>query len=107
MLIFVSHCYDRDKGNVRKAKRITRHLQKNDLANLYVCPLTALSHLDDGDISEDDEIELRLDLLSMAERLIVASSSDGFVDKEIDFAKLVKMEVMTLDENGDLQPFTE
>lgn len=107
MLVYVSHLFNGDRCNMRKAKRITRHLQKNDLANLYVCPLTALSHLDDGDLSEDDEIELRLDLLSMAERLIVASSSDVFVDKEIAFANLVKMEVMRIDENGTLQPFTE
>lgn len=105
--MYVSHLFNGDRCNMRKAKRITRHLQKNDLANLYVCPLTSLSHLDDGDLSEDDEIELRLDLLSMAERLIVASSSDVFVDKEIAFAKLVKMEVMQIDENGTLRPFTE
>lgn len=106
-LYYVAHQYGGDRCNMRKAKRITRHLQKNDLANLYVCPLTALSHLDDGDVSEDDEIELRLDLLSMAERLIVASSSDWFVDKEIAFAKLVKMEVMRIDESGTLRPFAE
>ena len=107
MLVFVSHCYNGDKSNVRKAKRITRHLQKNDLANLYVCPLTALSHLENGDVSEEDEIELRLDLLSMADRLIVASSSDVFMVKEIAFAELVKMEVMYIDKNGTLRPFTE
>lgn len=107
MLVFVSHCYNGDKSNVRKAKRITRRLQKNDLANLYVCPLTALSHLENGDVSEEDEIELRLDLLSMADRLIVASSSDVFMVKEIAFAELVKMEVMHIDKNGTLRPFTE
>lgn len=107
MIVYVSHLFNGDICNIRKAKRITRQLQKNDLSNLYLCPITALSHLDDGDLSNDDEIELRLDLLSMAERLIVASSCDWFVDKEIAFAKLVKMEVMRLDENGELQPFTE
>lgn len=106
-LYYVAHQYCGDRCDMRKAKRITRHLQKNDLANLYVCPLTALSHLGDGDLSEDDEIELRLDLLSAADRLIVASSSDMFVDKEIAFAKLVKMEVMRLEENGELRLFTE
>jgi hypothetical protein len=29
------------------------------------------------------------------------------IQKEINFAKLVKMEVMRLDENGELQHFTE
>ena len=52
-------------------------------------------------------MELGLDLLTCADRLIVASEISRGVQREIDFAKLVKMEVLRLDENGELQPFTE
>ena len=107
MLVFVSHCCSGNKENVEKAKKITHDLQVKDLANCYICPLLTFSHLECGEIGRDDEMELRLDVLSNAERLIVASEVSEDVQMEIDFAKLVKMEVMRLDKNGELQPFTE
>ena len=108
MLIFVSHCFGGDKTNIEKAKKITHDLQVKDLANCYICPLLTFSHLEYGEIGFDNEIELCLDILQNCEKLIVASKeiSRG-VQAEIDFAKLVKMEVMRLDENGKLRPFTE
>ena len=56
----------------------------------------------------EDFMEICLDFLSACDVLIVASKeiSKG-VKMEIDFAKLVKMEVMRIDEFGKLQPFTE
>ena len=107
MLVFVSHCYGGDKNNIEKAKKITHDLQVKDLANCYICPLLTFSHLEYGEIGFDNEIELCLDLLSIADRLIVASEISKGVQMEIDFAKLVKMEVLKLEESGKLQPFTE
>ena len=78
-----------------------------DLANCYICPLLTFSHLEYGEIGFDAEMELCLDILSDCEKMIVASEISKGVQMEIDFAKLVKMEVMRLDENGDLRPFTE
>lgn len=107
MICYVGHCFGGDKANIEKAKKITHDLQVKDLANCYVCPLLTFSHLEYGEVGYDDEIELRLDLLSCADRLIVASNVSKGLQKEIDFAKLVKMEVMRLEENGELRPFTE
>ena len=107
MLIYVASKYGGDPANLERAKKITHDLQVKDLANCYVCPLLTFSHLEYGEVGYDDEIELCLDLLSCAERLIVASEVSKGVQKEIDFAKLVKMEVMRLEENGELRPFTE
>lgn len=107
MLIFVSHCYGGDKENIEKAKKITHDLQVKDLANCYVCPLLTFSHFEYGEIGFDAEMELCLDIMCNADRLIVASEISRGVQMEIDFAKLVKMEVMRLDKNGELQPFSE
>ena len=107
MLIFVSHCYGGDKKNIEKAKKITHDLQVKDLANCYICPLLTFSHLEYDEIGYDAEMELCLDLLTCADKLIVASEISKGVQMEIDFAKLVKMEVVRLEENGELQPFTE
>ena len=107
MLIYVGHCFGGKAENIEKAKKITHDLQVKDLANCYICPLLTFSHLEYGEIGYDNEMELCLDLLSQCDKLIVASEISKGVQMEIDFAKLVKMEVMRLDENGELRPFTE
>ena len=82
-------------------------MQVKDLANCYICPLLNFSHIEYKELDDEDEIELRLDLLQICDRLIIASDVSNSMQTEIDFAKLVKMEVMRLVENGELQPFTE
>ena len=95
-------------ANLERAKKITHDLQVKDLDNTYICPLLAFSHLQYGELGYDDEMNLCIDLLSECDRLIVASEiiSKG-VQLEIDFARLVNMEVFRLEENGALQPFTD
>ena len=107
MIFYVAHAFVGDKANIEKARKITHDLQVKDIANCYICPLLAFSDLEYREIGYDDEMELCLDLLTCADRLIVASEISNGVQREIDFAKLVKMEVLRLDENGELQPFTE
>ena len=79
-----------------------------DLENTYICPLLAFSHLQYGELGYDAEMDLCIDLLSECDRLIVASEiiSKG-VQLEVDFAKLVNMEVLRLEENGALRPFAD
>jgi hypothetical protein len=88
-------------------KEVTRNLQKNDMANCYVNPLIFLSHLDFNKFNKDDLMELRLDILQNCDKLIVAGEISESMQDEINFAKLVKVEVMRLNEFGELQPFTE
>ena len=107
MIYYVSHCFVGDKANIERARKITHDLQVKDVTNCYICPLLAFSDLEYGEIGSDDEMELCLDLLMCADRLIVASEISRGVQREIEFAKLVKMEVLRLDKNGELQPFTE
>lgn len=107
MIYYLAYRYGGDESNIEKAKKITHDLQVKDLANCYICPLLIFSHLEYGEIGYDDEMELCLDVLQNCDKLIVASEISKGVQKEIDFAKLVKMEVMRLDENGELQPFTD
>ncbi len=103
----MSHKSQGDRNNLEKAKKITHDLQVKDLANCYICPLLTFSHLEYGEIGFDDELEICLDILQQCDKLIVASEISKGVQMEIDFAKLVKMEVLRLEENGTLQPFTE
>ena len=97
MLIYIAHKFSGDKKNIERAKKITHDLQVKDLANCYICPLLTFSHLEYGELGYDDEMELCLDILSECEMLIVASEISKGVQMEIDFAKLVGMEVQYLD----------
>lgn len=99
-IYYVAHRFGGDINNLERAKKITHDLQVNDLENTYICPLLVFSHLEYGEIGYDAEIEACLDILSACDKLIVASdflTSKG-VQKEIDFANLVNMEVEYLED---------
>ena len=98
MLLYITHKYGGDPINIERAKKITHDLQVNDPENCYICPLLAFSHLDYGEIGYDEELELCIDILSVADVLIVASDISDGVQKEIDFARMVGMEVVDLAE---------
>ena len=97
-LYYVAHRFGGDPSNIERAKKITHDLQVADLDNCYICPLLTFSHLDYGEIGYDEELELCIDILSVADVLIVASDISEGVQKEIDFAKMVGMEVIDLAE---------
>ena len=94
----MSHKFGGDSANMERAKQITHDLQVNDPENCYICPLMAFSHLGYNEIGADDEMELCIDLLSVADVLLVASDISEGVQKEIDFARMVGMEVVDLAE---------
>ena len=96
--IYVSHKFGGDPANIERAKKITHDLQVADLDNCYICPLLAFSHLNYGALGYEQEMEICLDLLSVCDVLIVASDVSDGVQKEIDFARMVGMEVIDLAE---------
>lgn len=97
-MIYVSHCFGGDPANMERAKKITRDLQVNDPENCYICPLMAFSHLEYNEMGYDEEMALCIDLLSVSDVMIVASGISEGVQKEIDFARMVGMEVIDLAE---------
>ena len=108
MRYYIAHAYQGKKSNIEKVGKIARDLQMKHPENSYFSPLHAFSFLNYDEIEYDSFMEICLDFLSACDALIVASKkiSKG-VQMEIDFAKLVKMEVFRIDKNGELQPFTE
>ena len=97
MIIYVAHAYGGQSSNFERAKRITHSLQCRDLRNTYICPLLAFSHLQYGELGFDEEMELCLDILSQCDKLIVASPISRGVRREIEFAKMVGMEIEYLE----------
>ena len=98
IIYYVAHRFSGEKSNYDRAKKIAHDLQVNDPENCYICPLMAFSHLGYNEIGNDEEMELCIDLLSVSDVLIVASDISEGVQKEIDFANLVGMEVVDLAE---------
>ena len=99
--IYVSHAYGGKIENLERAKKITHDLQVKDLENCYICPLLAFSHLGYNEIGYEEEMQLCEDLLTICDKLIVASDLSKGVCREIDFANLVGMEVQYLEEDTD------
>ena len=98
MVYYVSHCYGSNAENLEKAKKITHDLQIKDPENCYICPLLTFSHLQYNELGYEQEMALCIDLLSICDTLIVASELSEGVIREIEFAKLVGMGVVYLDE---------
>lgn len=98
MVYYVSHCYQGAPDNISKAAKIAHDLQMADQNNCYICPLLVFSHMKYGEIGYGQEMELCLDLLSVCDALIVASKVSEGVRREIEFAKMVNMEVIYLAE---------
>ena len=96
-MIYVAHCYGNKVANYKRARQITKELQKNDLDNCYICPLNTFSHIEYGSIGFEEEMKLCIDLLSACDKLIVASDISKGVGMEIDFANKVGMEVEFLE----------
>ena len=98
MIVYVSHVFQGKPENLERAKQITHDLQVKDPENCYICPLLAFSHLGYNEIGYEEEIALCLDLMTVSDKLIVASDLSKGVCKEIDFANLVGMEVEYLED---------
>ena len=95
-IFYVAHRFGGDRENLERAKKITHDLQLEDPTNCYVCPLLTFSHLKYGEMSYDEEMALCLDLLSVSDVLVIASDISRGVQEELDFAKMVDMEVIDL-----------
>lgn len=100
MMYYIAHEYGGNPANFERAKKVAHDLQVNDPLNCYISPLTTFSYLQYNELGNEQEIELCLDLLSVCDVLIVASdfiNSKG-VQKEIDFANSVGMDVIFLED---------
>jgi hypothetical protein len=97
-ICYVAHRFGGDHANLERAKKITHDLQMENPAHCFICPLLTFSHMKYGEMSFEDEMELCKDILSVSDYLIVTSEASKGVQIEIDFARMVGMEVIDLAE---------
>lgn len=98
ILFYVAHKYQGNAINIDRARKVTHDLQVSDKENAYLCPLLALSHIKYGELGFDEELDICIDMLQVCDCLIVASEISPGVQREIDFANLVGVEVRYLGE---------
>jgi hypothetical protein len=98
MMIYVSHCFGGNPENLERARKITHDLQIKDTENCYICPLSAFSYLGYNEIGYEEEMALCLDLLTVCDKLIVASEISKGVGIEIDLAEKCNMEIEYLED---------
>ena len=97
MRYYIAHKYQGDKSNIERVGKIAKKLQTEHPEHAYFSPLHAFSFLEYNDMAYDDFMEVCYDFLSACDVLIVASEISKGVQMEIDFAKLVGMEIEYLD----------
>ena len=93
MMYYISHKFGGKPENLKRAKRITHDLQIKDTENCYICPLLAFSCLGYNEIGYEEEMALCEDLLTVCDKLIVASDVSEGVKREIALAEKCKMEI--------------
>lgn len=97
MRYYIAHKYQGDKANIEHVGEIAKKLQLEHPEHAYFSPLHAFSFLEYEDMPQSQMLEVCLDFLSACDVLIVASDISNGVQKEIDFAHLIGMEVQYLD----------
>ena len=98
MMYYVSHIFLGKPENLERAKKITHDSQIKDTENCYICPLLAFSYLGYNEIGYEEEMALCEDLLTVCDKLIVASDVSEGVKREIELAEKCKMEIEYLED---------
>lgn len=96
MLIYVSHKYGNNEENKQIIENIIKKLQLKDTNNTYVSPIHTFGFMY-SDVDYDIGIKMCLDLLSVCQKLIVASELSKGVELEINYAKKNKIPIEYLE----------
>jgi hypothetical protein len=107
MMYYFCHDYSGNHANITKARKSLARLQKNDLANCYLCPVVAFPIFENPNIDNDSKMELCYDLMTLCDAVIVGYYITDEMAQQIEFARLIKMEVLSVDSSGKIQPFSQ
>lgn len=107
MTYYVAYAYSESNQNAKAAKQVLLKLQKKDMMNCYVCPVVSFPILESEEVDKNSKFELCLDLMTLCDAFIIGSHINEGMKKEIEFARLIKMEVLRLGKDGKLRPFSE
>ena len=96
MTVFVAHAQTEDSS--LRSQKIVLQLQYENPAHCFIPASIAFEHLYNGDFSQDEIFAIECDLLCNCDQLLIVSKISPIIQREIDFARMVGMEVIDLAE---------
>ena len=96
MTVFVAHAPT--KYSSIRSQKIVSQLQRENPDHCFIPASIAFEHLYNGDFSKDEIFEIESDLLMNCDKLLIISKISKIIKREIEFAKMVGMEVVDLAE---------
>lgn len=96
MTVFVAH-EQTDTSTVR-AQKIVFQLQYENPTHCFIPACIAFEHLYNGDFSQDEIFDIECDLLCNCDQLLIVSELSPIMRRQVDFARMVGMEVIDLAE---------
>ena len=96
MTVFVAHCQTEDSS--LRSQKIVLQLQYENPTHCFIPAAIACEHLYNGDFSQDEIFDIECDLICNCDQLLIASDISPIMRRQIDFARMVGMEVVDLAE---------
>ena len=96
MTVFVAH--EHTEISAIRSQKIVLQLQYENPTHCFIPASIAFEHLYNGDFSQDEIFDIERDLLCNCDQLLVVSEISPIIQREIDFARMVGMEVIDLAE---------
>lgn len=96
MTVFVAHAQTED-STIRSSK-IVLQMQLENPTHCFIPAAITFEHLYNGDFSKKDIFDIECDLLSNCDKMAIISNPSDIMRWEIDFARMVGMEVVDLAE---------
>ena len=94
MTVFVAH--EQTENSSARASKIILQLQYENPTHCFIPAAIAFEHLYNGDFSQDEIFDIECDLLCNCDQLLIVSDISPIMRRQIDFARMVGMEVIDL-----------
>ena len=96
MTVFVAH--EHTEISAIRSQKIVLQLQCENPTHCFIPAAIAFEHLYNGDFSQDEIFDIEADLLMNCDQMLIVSDISPIIQREIDFARMVGMEVIDLAE---------
>ena len=96
MTVFVAHCQTEDSSI--RSQKIVLQLQYENPTHCFIPAAIAFEHLYNGDFSQDEIFDIEADLLMNCDQLLIVSDISPIMRRQIDYCRMVGMEVLDLAE---------
>ena len=96
MTLFVAH-EQTEESSIRLSKIILQ-LQYENPTHCFIPAAIAFEHLYNGDFSQDEILDIELDLLMNCDQMLIVSDISPIMRRQIEYCQRVGMEVVDLAE---------